>query len=42
MDQLHDFLCPRQAAPDPVEHLETGAQELHRLYVAVERLVARG
>ncbi len=37
MDQLQDVLRQRRAAPEPVEHLETCAQELPRLFVAAER-----
>src|ERR1700675_1777842 len=37
MDQLQDFLRQRRHAPEPVENLETCAQELPRLFVAAER-----
>ena len=37
MDQLQDFLRQRRAAHEPVEDLDTFAQELHRLFVAAER-----
>jgi hypothetical protein len=37
MDQLQDFLRQRRAAHEPVEDLDTFAQELHRFFVAAER-----
>jgi hypothetical protein len=37
MDQLHAFLHQRREAHAPVEDLEAFEQELHRLFVAVER-----
>lgn len=37
MDQLHDFLCRRRQAAEPLEDFDQIEQELHRLFVAAER-----
>jgi hypothetical protein len=37
MDQLHDFLCHRRHAAEPLEDFDHIEQELHRLFVAAER-----
>lgn len=37
MDQLHDFLCHRRHAAEPLEDVDHIEQELHRLFVAAER-----
>jgi hypothetical protein len=37
MDQLHDFLCRRRHAAEPLEDFDHIEQELHRLFVAAER-----
>ena len=37
MDQLQDFLRQRRAAREPVQDFDAFEQELHRLFVAVER-----
>jgi hypothetical protein len=41
MARLHDFLRQRQAAQEPVADLETFEQQLHALFVAVERVLLK-
>jgi hypothetical protein len=37
MEDLHDFLCRRRQAVEPLEDFDQIEQELHRLFVAAER-----
>ena len=37
MDELHEFLCRRRQAAEPLEDFDQVEQHLHRLFVAAER-----